>query len=265
MLCFFQYTLTYTEMPQLKGITWKVLKAVIFLDTFSMWVNPVFEQATDYRRIMIRGELYLKQVIRPLYVVHLVIGYALFAASMVILIKKAIESYNFYRVKYVLIILVMCFIIALDASFVFFDKYINFSVLSFCLGGIVICECTFTFIPKRIQDYIFAQLIKLSEEGIILFDINGHCVYVNEMGLTYFAQQEGYEQLDEFVKKWDITEEDRRKTFKRQLVLRLQDQTVYGILRYEKFCDKNGRFLGSFFVFHNTSKEELKVTVLQCL
>lgn len=65
--------------------------------------------------------------------------------------------------------------------------------------------------------------------------------------------------------KWDITEEDRRKTFKRQLVLRLQDQTVYGILRYEKSCDKNGRFLGSFFVFHNTSKEELKVTVLQCL
>ena len=257
MLCFFQYTLTYTEMPQLKEIYWKLLRVVLLLDTFSMCVNPVFEQATDYRRIIIRGELYLKQVIKPLYVVHLAVCYALFAASMIVLIKKAVDSYNFYRVKYVLIILVMCFITVLDASFVFFDEHFNFSVLSFCLGGIVIYVCTFTYIPKKIQDYIFAQVVKLSEEGIILFDINGHCVYINEMGLMYFAQQEGYEQLDEFALKWDITEEDRKKSFKKQLVLKLQEQTIYGTLQYEKFLDKSGRFIGSFFVFHNTSKEEL--------
>lgn len=246
MFCFIQYTLVYTERPKLKGNLLKTLAIILLLDTFNMWVNPIFEQATHYKKVMIGQELFLQLEMQPLYMVHLAICYSLFDVSMFLLMKKAMESYHFYRTKYLMIVLIMCFIIAVDAMFVFFGAHIDYSVLSFCLGGMIICVFTFSYVPRRIMGLIFAQLVKQSDEGIILFDIYGHCVYINEAGLRYFTVQEGYEHLEIFAKKWDITEDDRKKPFEKQLVLRLPDQIVYGRLRFEKLVDNRECFCDGY-------------------
>lgn len=248
--CLYQYSRTYTSMAPLSEKQKKIVQLVIGCDVISLLLNPLMGHAVRFSQQHVGTFLYSIAEMWLPYQLHLLLCYLLFALSLVHLIKKTVKSNRLYQIKYSLITLVLLIAAVLNGLFVFTNLSVDFSVLVFALAGLVIFIFTFHYVPNRLQTGILDYFMRVSPDGIVLFDADEMCIYRNTEARRLFEQEETIERRQIFCEKWKISFANEERT-----ILDEYGKQIF-LFTLRELEAKNGKGMGSIFWARNITKEK---------
>ncbi|MCR4587150.1 MAG: hypothetical protein K5682_01970, partial [Lachnospiraceae bacterium] len=139
----------YTAFPlKAQKVFRPVLKTMLTLDSISMILNLVIKHAfSTYPVITDHEEVYFHTVKYLFYNAHLVFAYILSAMILGVLIWKVATTPALYWRRYFIVIAIMVFLLGTDALFVFTQKVIDLSILSFAFGSYLLCYVALIYKP----------------------------------------------------------------------------------------------------------------------
>ena len=175
------YAMEYTEVRLVTRLPRTILFVMILLDSISILVNNftghVFSMIQLYDGS--NGQYYWTSQPHGCMGIHLALCYVMVALTFIALIYKTIVSPRFYRKKYAVIVILLAVVIMVNAGFLFVGLEIDFSVLFYAIMGPLVRYFTLYYTPKnlalRTQSYVIEEI----GNGVICFDVDGSCVYVN--------------------------------------------------------------------------------------
>ena len=185
------YVMEYTEVRLVTRLPRVILFVMVLLDSISILVNNF----TGHMFSMIQlydgsnGQYYWTSQPHGWMSIHLALCYVMVALTFIALIYKTIVSPRFYRKKYAVIVILLAVAIMVNAGFLFVGLEIDFSVLFYAVMGPLVRYFTFYYTPKnlalRTQSYVIEEI----GNGVICFDVDGSCVYVNLAAKKLFTRQ----------------------------------------------------------------------------
>ncbi len=248
------FCMDYTEHH---GIVKKVAvpaAVIMVLDSLSLFLNPIFRHHFYiYENIRPSGVLFYQTGFYPMYYVHLAIDYAAIIFALFFIILRIFKSYSFYRIKYLIILLVLLLVIGLNIAYMALSLVLDASVVFYAVAGTLIYFCIKIFVPKSLMNVSIARAVDDMNEGLVLFDISSQCIYANSFSKQHF-----------FIDKADC---DLSTEPMATVIDRLKEQgepfgeIAYDAngkhynIRYNKLPDKKGRMLGSYFLIEDATEE----------
>nr|MCR5793114.1 diguanylate cyclase [Lachnospiraceae bacterium] len=171
-------------------------------DTISMLLNPWLHHAADFQVVSYMGGTFLKVVIKPLYLAHMLLCYAMILDAIIRLILGFVKSSIVYRFQYVCVGVTLSVVVFLDAVFVFSDMIIDVSLVLFALAAVILTYFSLYYIPgylrTRMQSLVFEQM----KTYTFVFDNTGRCVYKNhDFADSGLKEDATLEECQEFVRK----------------------------------------------------------------
>lgn len=232
---------------------------VMGLDTLSIFFNLVFgHQFYIYKNIRPSGVVFYQTGFYAPYYLHLAVDYISIIVALFFIILRIVKSYSFYRIKYVIILSVLLFVILLNVAYMMFSLVLDASVVFYAVAGTLIYFCISVFVPRRLMNASIGRAVDEMSEGLILFDVSNTCIYAN----SFSRQQFGID-----VNTCDFSCEPIRTII---MALR-ENHTEYGEttyvkadpendsrhyrVRYNKLSDGKGRSIGSFFLIKDETEE----------
>ena len=189
--------------------------------------------------------------------IHLALCYVMVALTFIALIYKTIVSPRFYRKKYAVIVILLAVAIMVNAGFLFVGLEIDFSVLFYAVMGPLVRYFTFYYTPKnlalRTQSYVIEEI----GNGVICFDVDGSCVYVNRAAKKLFTKWNEGEDIDRIEKQYVRWREQNQG---RDSAYWEDELTVGGVKRFFGFeylsmYDEDGASIGCFFRIEDKTED----------
>ncbi len=187
----------YTEHYKLiKYLTVPSL-VVVILDSASVFANLfLHHQFTVYEFVNNNGFVFLLTEPKPFYNVHLTLDYIGVASCMIYLIVRTCKSHGFYKYKYFSIVLVLSLVIVLNVIYMMFKLPLDLSVVFYALAASLIYFFIERYVPRILTNQAMKRAVNEMGEGLILFDIDSRCIYVNDFIKKYFKIDETSCTLD---------------------------------------------------------------------
>ncbi len=179
---------TYTAHHRMVRFLFYPSIIVAAVDSLSLLANNFFHhEFTVYEQINKRGEVFYLSQTLPLYNVHLALDYFGILMCIVYLVIKIVRSSGFYKYKYMSVILVILFIIVLNVIYMTFSFPLDYSVLLYGVASTMIYFFTEKYVPRILTNQVMKTAINEMGQGIVLYDIDGHCIYTNDFVVKEFG------------------------------------------------------------------------------
>lgn len=253
------YAMEYTEVRLVTRLPRTILFVMILLDSISILVNNftghVFSMIQLYDGS--NGQYYWTSQPHGWMSIHLALCYVMVALTFIALIYKTIVSPRFYRKKYAVIVILLAVAIMVNAGFLFVGLEIDFSVLFYAVMGPLVRYFTFYYTPKnlalRTQSYVIEEI----GNGVICFDVDGSCVYVNLTAKKLFTKWNEGEDIDRIEKQYVRWREQNQG---RDSAYWEDELTVGGVKRFFGFeylsmYDEDGASIGCFFRIEDKTED----------
>ena len=253
------YVMEYTEVRLVTRLPRVILFVMVLLDSISILVNNF----TGHMFSMIQlydgsnGQYYWTSQPHGWMSIHLALCYVMVALTFIALIYKTIVSPRFYRKKYAVIVILLAVAIMVNAGFLFVGLEIDFSVLFYAVMGPLVRYFTFYYTPKnlalRTQSYVIEEI----GNGVICFDVDGSCVYVNLAAKKLFTKWNEGEDIDRIEKQYVRWREQNQG---RDSAYWEDELTVGGVKRFFGFeylsmYDEDGASIGCFFRIEDKTED----------
>ena len=245
------------------SLTYMVFDIIIFA------INPFKEIVVGYS---FRGGA-LSQFsfdMKPLFIMHLLYSYLLVASVLFILIMAAIRLAREYRRQYIICILALSIIVAINAVFLFVPNMgiisrIDVSVLLYSVAAIFFYWACFVFPKYWLHGILKASIFDSLDLGIILFGQDDKMIFHNHKVKKFIPHlnfQEGL-TLDEFITKSDINynrelaEDDYSFQWHREIE---SGEGHPFFCEYKRLKNEQDRNLGRLFIFEDGILESDSLT-----
>ncbi len=256
------FTLEYTEHSELLKRFKTPAAVFIFCDSISFVFEILFHQHFNvYTTTNADGYVFYQTQPRPLFYVHLIVCYITLFIALVFLITKISSTYSFYQTRYILILMVLMLIVVINIFYMMMGLLLDASVLFYAIGATVVYYCVQIYVPRSLLNVALESAVFDMHEGLILFDIYGNCIYVNN-----FAKERFEINIDNFklssepvhtvLKSLSQMGNTYGQTDYRRKVLHngTVSEETYRI-RYSELSDEKERIIGSYFLMEDTTEE----------
>lgn len=252
------FTLEFSNSDRPWLVNCRLWGIILGLDNLSMLLNNLFHHIFEYKEVYTEtGELCFRPVTYGFYNVHLGICYFLVASALITLLYKAFITTEIYREKYLLLLLILTFVVAMDAAYVFTDAPVNISVLGYAIGGILVYYYAAVFVPKELLKRTLSMVVQEMTDAIYIFDEDGRCIHINSKAQE-LMKIEGwdYSTLEKKLGKWRSENPDTVRDGIAYPVTHEKD----GIKKYYKILcrnlsDEKEHYLGCFFTLQDRTEE----------
>ena len=234
---------------------WKLLLA---LDSASLLLNYFFQHAYECVPIYTEtGELCFHPVYGIAYYIHLAVAYFLVICSFLTLIYKASKTPRVYRMKYVVVLFILAFIVIGDAAFIFTDTVFNTSVIFFALGAIVIYYFAVVYAPKDLMQRTLSMVVQGMDDAIFIFDEDGNCIHVNDSARKLMRVEAlTLQSIEKEFADWCSKNDYRRERGKEYSVVRTYgERKVHYKMFFRSLLDEKQCYLGGFFTVQDRTEE----------
>lgn len=257
LFCLALYMQTYTRvLSHVRWLRWIVMAGIVADAVFMVLnvryknvftcIRAVDNQGNSFYNVSSRGNLYL---------IHMAVCYVLTFFSLSALIYRLVKSPKIFRAKYKTILVSMFVTLIVNALYLNFGKNFDFSLFCYALFGIAIIYFSFYHIPRGLVESLLAFVVKNMEDGIVCFDINGKCIYANEVACELFGVDED----------WTVIEQYYRTRMNQRALSEVDDCSwdasfeINGEKRYfgayfKKLYD-DSRTIGSFYLMHDNTDD----------
>lgn len=259
------YAEKYTEIVLNNRVGKILIYAGALLDTVSMVVNVFTHHVfkVEQTELLIGGERYFAVADkRPMYRVHLVIVYALVVLVLVLLIMKVRQTLKLYRRKYRMVLYSFVCVLVLNVGYRFTKFSLDISVIAYSLIAIAVCYFSLFYVPKIIVVRLLSFVVREMEGGIMCFDLEGKCVYANQMAyrLLQMVEKDKNGSMERFFAEWLAGKqagelEDRTWH---------EEHTIDGEVRYfeskfRRLLDEGKNYVGCYFLMQDRTEELRKI------
>ncbi len=236
-------------------VVWWVILGV---DSLSMLSNVFVRHAFDCKVVRTEsGEVFFRTIPFDMYNLHLLVSYLLVAFSLLTLVYKAVRTSEIYREKYLLVLLILVFIVAGDAAYVFSDTPVNVSIISFAIGGIMIYYYGVIFVPRELLKRTLTMVVQDMADAIFILDEDGKCIHANESAHAFLeAEHTDLRSMERDFREWSGEKKlPEEKDFSFPLTRERDGIKIYYKVLFRSLLNDRGHFLGSFFTIQDRTEE----------
>ncbi|MCR4618998.1 MAG: response regulator [Lachnospiraceae bacterium] len=234
---------------------------VTVIDTILIFSNLFTHKVFDiYEFTGKSGATYFLTEGRVPYNFHLAFDYIGIAMCLVYMISRLVVSKSFYKYKYLVVSTTLTVIIILNALYMITKFPLDLSVVLYALMATLIYLFTEKYVPKMLTDKALKKAVSEMNEGLILFDIDGKCIFVNEFICVNFKfSEEDCTQENEVINT--VTE---GKPFNEVLpgtvtyvkpAKNPKNRDRHYRLSFNKILDDRGAYLGSYIMVDDVTEE----------
>ncbi len=216
---------------------------------FSVNWTPVFENDSIY-----------KPQFTTLFYVNYSFWLMLMIFCLISLVHRFFTAPDFYRMKYMLIALIVLAMIGLNIHGLIAP--IDLSIIGYTGEVICIYYCAFVYTPQRLLPKTLAKVTENMSVGVIAMDLEGKKIYNNKLGEEYLSKENplvdgrGVE-LEEWCREYrdrHAREEEIEETFFKN------EEPVSFKIQLQRLVDNKKQLQGSYFILQDRTEEinELK-------
>lgn len=221
------------------------------IDTLSLILNTFFHHIFFCEWFESKNiTCYVVNTNLPGYLTHIIIVYSMAAFVVGIFFVKARKTLKMYRRKYDVILYSFLCVLAANVIYRFVDIPIDISVIFYILLALSIAYFGLLYVPKGLTARLLSFSVKDMSTGIVCFDLEGNCIYTNDMAADIF-QKDGYTTFADYEKyyfNWingRSHEELIDCSWRRQI--EVDGKTCHYETSFNRLLDEHGNFIGSFF------------------
>ena len=186
-----------------------------------------------------------------LYNYHIILLYMIAFVILWDLIRKIWKSPKIYKLKYIVILILNCVIIACHSLYLRLDTKIDYSLLWYAVVAFCIFYFSMIYIPRGLIDKLLYFTISNMQDGIICLDMEHKCIHANKTARIYCD-----DEIDLQIQAWfsEIIPTEAESYFwnsKR----RIDGSMCYFRLRYQKIFYVKSKYLGCFFSIQDCTQE----------
>lgn len=245
-----KYTVVFQERRMIRYII--ILGAVI--DTISMVVNAFWNHAFHVEYVQVYKDEYCYVIGHkyPAYTGHLIFVYVIVLFVLLTLIMKIRRSLRLYRTKYFMILDSLICILAVNIGYRFTNISIDISVVLYGFLAIAACYFSLFYVPKMVVERLMMSVLKEMDSGIMCFDLDGRCVYANEMTQHYFAAKDNYGKLERYFEEWQQKRIHKEPEDEIWQEIREDGAARYHYeLQFKRLLDSNQNYIGCYFLIND--------------
>lgn len=255
-MCFttYLYIMEYTKPREEKHINRnnlvKWLLIILFVaDSVSMLLNAKFGHAVKYTGININGDLYFRYNRLFPFMLHKILCYASLGLSMLILLRKVMQSPYIYKAKYSLLFVALTTIVIANALVIKYNKPVDYLVFMYALAALLADYFNFKLIPGYLEKYMQSLTQDKQHDIIVMFDNEEKSIYLNSSAKHILGVKTINREA--FDKIWRESEDDSQ-----EVILDKDGQTKYFIKEESDILDKNGKYMGCYYVMNDVTREK---------
>ena len=262
ILFLFGFCVLYTNHDVIYKKTRHFFAVLMLFDTISIFLNFLFNhQFYIYTAQNEYGVTFFKTGFYSFYYLHLALDYLLILLSLILIIYRIKKSYSVYRIKYLLILFVLIFVILLNLAYMAFSLALDASVVFYGVAGVLIFFSITIFEPRSLMLISVTRAVDDMNEGLLLFDITDTCIYANSFAKERFSMDVSdfsfsSEPISSILKSMGKTGHVYGDVSFNQKVLKGKKEiNVYYRVKYCPLLDRRDRHIGSYFLFEDTTEE----------
>ena len=239
---------------------------VMAADSASILANLFFGHVFYiYETTDISGTVFYQTGFLFPYYIHLAVDYVALMIAFVSIVYRIYRTYGMYRTKYVMILGVLLFVVALNVVYMAFSLLLDSSVVFYAVAGTLIYFSITKFIPRSIMVVSMRTAIDDIKEGLILFDIGDNCIYANAFSKQRFdIEEDRYDMSCEPVASvLSALSEKGEKYGESRYLKTTNNGDEHYMIRYNSLTDKKGRLIGSYFLIEDTTEADKYLNELE--
>ncbi len=243
----------YTEMRTYRRKFQIGVSLLVDLDVALMIVNCFKPIVFHCEQIRDRTGIWMWHIGQKegLYLYHVLITALIGLLVMIDLIRKIVRSPKIYKVKYAVILILVCIVVMVHSAYLQFDYKVDYSLFWVAIIAYAVFYYSMVYVPRGLIDRLMYFTIANMQNGIICLDLQNHCVHANKAAKVYCDNE-----IDSQIKSWfaeDVTEDEETCNWKS--VRRISGEMRHFEIEFKKMFDVDGKRIGSFFMIHDCTVE----------
>ncbi len=258
---FAHFCCEYCEISFKKTWSQYFIMSIVILDFFSVIVNPMFHHVFVLEKIEVTDGLYYSLVSNAFHYVHLAINYILALFCFAIILKSAIKSSHLVASKYWMIIILFVIVAIWESYYIFSKEPIDSSVIGYTIMAIIIYYYAVQYSPFRLRDRMLSEVMVKLEDGIVFYNIDDKCTYVNDSALDILGEEEENKEMFGNALLGIINDEGyiREDEYECSRIYTGSGIEKYLTLSWHRMYDNQQKHIGSYISIHDRTLEEHKM------
>lgn len=268
-LVFFRDDLKNIFKPKEQKTSWFekcmiALFAIVLADLFNLasnfWTGGIFQvERFYYEGLIFEPDVYFRSNPNWYFDLHLALCYLIIALTFFCLLYKATTAPTTYKIKYVIAILQISLIVALNGLYILFPLPVDFSVLFYSIFSASFYYFSFTYVPSLLRQITVQRVIQGMDNGIAIFDNEDQCIYANDYVREIYRIKPHQNPMDVIqpvinriangrsLSELDSTEETIHRI--------VDDKEFFYKMTFSKILAKNKKYIGSYLMIVDTTDE----------
>lgn len=261
VFCLFNFTSVYCNYERRASKLRIIVNTFLLIDVFQYIINLFTHHAFSIKKIMLEGKyygIYYKLVPYFGLAFHRIVCYGIFLITIIILLKKIIQSSSLMFEKYIVIFLTMLFAGVWQFIYIFSGTPINRSMIGFAVCGIIIYYFALCYQPVYLLNKMLADLTSSLTNAILFFDDRYTCIWANKTGQKLLNVNE-----DDLIKVpqkisdlLNIQYLNLENEFHEQFSVKQQNDTKYYEAEKKLIKDKKNKTIGFFISIRDDTEEK---------
>ncbi len=255
------FSLEYTGNILEKYIRKKFMLVLLIIDSLLILSNNFTQMlfTLNWTPVFENDSLY-KPAFSSLFYANYSFWLMLMVFCLVSLVHRFFTAPDFYRMKYMLIALIILAMIGLNIHGL--GSPLDFSIIGYTGEVICIYYCAFVYTPQRLLPKTLAKVTENMSVGVIAMDLEGKKIYNNKLGEEYLSSENPLVDnrgidLEAWCREWSdkhAKEEEIEETFYRNA------EPVSFKIQLQRLVDNKKQLQGSYFILQDRTEEirELK-------
>lgn len=189
-----------------------------------------------------------------LFILHIILCNIISLVSYLLLITRCIYSSKFYRIPYVVLIVLYTVIVCFNNLYNFNIIQMDISVMLYCLLSFAIIFFDFYYIPsytiKKLENVICDSM----GDMILGFNREWKCIYKNSSSKSILSNEDIVKLYNGLSKK--INDNINECSFEDKRVI--DGIKKYYIINFKKIFDEDGRIICYLVIIHDNTNQVLK-------
>jgi signal transduction histidine kinase/CheY-like chemotaxis protein len=260
------FAFTYTgQLKSLKEFVeyWRV---AIIVDVLNLAASILSgHMYTMYPLTLPDGTIAYQTTPGSLFNVHLLLCYLPIIFALILLGISLSKSHSFYRFKYFPILVSLSVIILLNVAYMMFSLPYDWSVLLYALAGFLLFFFSLFYIPRRLMNNTLSLAVDSMKEGLVLFDAENNCIFINRTAHDIFDIQDEKLSADQYPISLWLSDKDREKleNFQQIFPMNIGGKDLLVKVDFIVCSDNKNNKLGAFFLFEDVTADQLMMKNLE--
>ncbi len=227
------------------------------LSSVNLLLNDVFGHVVYCENTVVDGVSYRMFVnLSPGYSIHMILSYSIAICCMLTLIMKAIKTIHFYRVRYVPAIIAFGLTVAIEAICAIEETKLDYALFGYIWLGMFLIYYSLYHEYKGLITSTMSYITSDSHNGVICYNIEGDCIYVNEIIWKFYPEKKEVSEFDDMIRHYIKDEDPSTAVGQKWTLERGSDENKrYYDIRLGRISDDREDCIGYYLHMHDKTDE----------